>query len=344
MILTLHLFTHMLDLQKYIGFPRIIVDTIDTTTVTYNLQYLPRWMWHTLGNAFRRIMLAYDMAAASTGITIRGITHEYQVVDGMKENIVEVMLHIKKLRFLMDDVDEKETTISQTFTGVGVYTSWDLKLPSGVVLLNKDVVLFEITDPSLKFTIDIRVEKGYGYYSIEFLRNRQKNKEEADVDMILIDNDFRVIDSVVYDIEEVIDDVSGSVKDKLVLTIKSQFSSYSPQKFMAFAWEVLSSYAKLFVLDDIYIDRSVLATYADFEHEDKTSYEWWSTDSIKSTPIDALPLSERTRNALIKNGILYVEDLEKKKKGELLIMKWVWRKAIDEINVALVNLEKTLAW
>jgi DNA-directed RNA polymerase alpha subunit len=75
------------------------------------------------------------------------------------------------------------------------------------------------------------------------------------------------------------------------------------------------------VLDDIYIDRSVLATYADFEHEDKVSYEGVSSDSIKSTPIDALPLSERTRNALIKNGILYVEDLEKKKKGELLIMK-----------------------
>jgi DNA-directed RNA polymerase alpha subunit len=112
---------------------------------------------------------------------------------------------------------------------------------------------------------------------------------------------------------------------------------------MAFAWEVLSSYAKLFVLDDVYIDRSVLATYADFEHEDRVSYEWGSSDSIKSTPIDALPLSERTRNALIKNGILYVEDLEKKKKWELLIMKWVGRKAIDEINVALGNLDKTLA-
>jgi DNA-directed RNA polymerase subunit alpha len=180
-------------------------------------------------------MLAYDMAASSTGITIRGVSHEYQVVDGMKESVVEVMLHIKKLRFLMDDLEDREVTISQTFNGVGLYTSSDLKLPAGVVLLNTDVTLFEITDPSLKFIIDIRVEKGYGYYSIEFLRSRQKNKDESDIDMILIDNDFRVIDSVVYDVEEVIDDVSGSVKDKLILTIKSQFASYSPQKFMAFA-------------------------------------------------------------------------------------------------------------
>jgi DNA-directed RNA polymerase alpha subunit len=153
----------------------------------------------------------------------------------MKESIVEIMLHIKKLRFLMDDLDEKEVVLSQTFSGVGIYTSADLKLPSGVVLLNDDVMLFEITDPSVKFAIEMRIEKGYGYYSIEFLRNRQKNKEEAEVDMILIDNDFRVIDSVVYDVEEVIDDVAGSVKDKLILTIKSQFPTYSPQKFMAFA-------------------------------------------------------------------------------------------------------------
>ena len=102
----------MLDLQKYIGFPKIIVDTVDAKTTTYDLQYLPRWMGHTLGNAFRRIMLAYDMAASVTGMTIRWVTHEYQVVDGMKESVVEIMLHIKKLRFLMDDLDEKEIVLS----------------------------------------------------------------------------------------------------------------------------------------------------------------------------------------------------------------------------------------
>lgn len=139
--------------------------------------------------------------------------------------------------------------------------------------------------------------------------------------MILIDNDFRVIDQIVYNVDEVIDDVSGSVKDKLTLTISSQFEAYDPRQFIAFAAEVLSSYAKLFLLDDIYIDRSVLATYTDFEQDDIANEHGSHSDSVKSTPIDALPLSERTRNALIKNGILYVEDLEKKKKSELLIMK-----------------------
>ena len=106
-----------------------------------------------------------------------------------------------------------------------------------------------------------------------------------------------------------------------------------------FAGEVLDSYAKLFVFDDIYIDKSVLIDFEDIHQESaKAEYEV----NVKTMPIDALPLSERTRNALIKNNILYVEDLEKKKKWELLLMKGVWRKAIDEIVSSLANISKSL--
>jgi DNA-directed RNA polymerase alpha subunit len=87
-----------------------------------------------------------------------------------------------------------------------------------------------------------------------------------------------------------------------------------------FAGEVLAAYAKLFVFDNVYIDRSVLVEIDDIGQEtSRMEHEV----GIKTMPIDALPLSERTRNALIKNNILYVEDLEKKKKGELLLMKGV---------------------
>ncbi|MEI8092254.1 MAG: DNA-directed RNA polymerase subunit alpha C-terminal domain-containing protein [bacterium] len=106
-----------------------------------------------------------------------------------------------------------------------------------------------------------------------------------------------------------------------------------------FAGEVLASYAKLFIFDNIYIDKSFLVDMEDIE---KIQDKFHEEASVKTMPIDALPLSERTRNALIKNNILYVEDLEKKKKGELLLMKGVGRKAIDEINSALANIDKSL--
>ena len=72
----------MLDLQKYIGFPKMILHTIDPLTVQCDVQYLPRWIGHTIGNAMRRIMLWYDMAWSITGLKVNGATHEYHIIDG----------------------------------------------------------------------------------------------------------------------------------------------------------------------------------------------------------------------------------------------------------------------
>ena len=90
----------------------------------------------------------------------------------------------------------------------------------------------------------------------------------------------------------------------------------------------------------MYIDKSVLVEYDDLV--DDAAAPAVEPTVVKTMPIDALPLSERTRNALIKNNILYVEDLERKKKSELLVMKGVWRKAIDEITSSLSNIGKVL--
>jgi DNA-directed RNA polymerase alpha subunit len=128
---------------------------------------------------------------------------------------------------------------------------------------------------------------------------------------LLIDNEFKLIDYIKYDVEEIIEDFTGKTKDKLLIEIKSGFKKVSPKEIVMFAGEVLASYAKLFIFDDVYIDRSVLVEYEDLKIEKEKLPE---ETNIKTMPIDALPLSERTRNALIKNNILYVEDLEKKKK------------------------------
>jgi DNA-directed RNA polymerase subunit alpha len=177
--------------------------------------------------------------------------------------------------------------------------------------------LFEITDPSVELNIDIRIEKGYGYYGIDWLRNREK-KEDSDVNVLLIDNDFKIVEYIKYTVDEVIEDFTGSTKDLLNIEVKSGYHKIAPKEIIMFAGEVLASYAKLFIFEDVYIDKSVLVDIDELEKDKDKLHE---EVNIKIMPIDALPLSERTRNALIKNNILYVEDLEKKKKGELLLMK-----------------------
>ena len=330
----------MLDIQNFIGAPKIMATDIDASTTRFELKNLPRGFGHTLGNAMRRIILAYNLGGAITGMKIKGVPHEYYVIDGVKENVVNVLLNFKKLRFLFDEKVDTLQWVSQRFKGIGVYTAEKLKLPTGIELLNADEFLFEITDASVEVNIDLRIEKGYGYYSLEYLRARSKREEGNEVNLMLVDNDFKLVDYVRYEVEEVIEDFIGSTKDSLTIEIKTGFAKVSPKQMLMFAGEALASYAKLFIFDDIYIDRTVFVEYDDLPEEKAVGVN--DDVNMRTMPIDALPLSERTRNALIKNNVLYVEDLERKKKAELLLMKGVGKKAIDEINQALGNIGKML--
>ncbi len=313
---------------------------IDDCTTRFELKNLPRGFGHTLGNAMRRIILAYNLGWAVTGLKIKWVPHEYYVIDGVKENVVNILLNFKKLRFTFDEKVESIQWISQRFKWLGEYKGADLKLPSWVKLLNPEESLFEITDSAVELNIELRVEKWYWYYSLDYLRNRDKKLDWNDVNILLIDNDFKLVDYVKYDVQEVIEDFNWSTKDTLMIEIRTQFGEVSPKQMLQFAGEVLASYAKLFVFDDLYFDRSVFVEMDDLSFE--TSNTVVDEQNIRTMPIDALPLSERTRNALIKNQILYVEDLEKKKKAELLLMKGVWKKAIDEINDSFKQLGKPL--
>jgi DNA-directed RNA polymerase alpha subunit len=147
-----------------------------------------------------------------------------------------MMLQFKKLRFLVDEKSDSVQWISQKFSKAGVYTSADLKLPADISILDTNTYLFEITDPSVEVVFDIRVERGYGYYSIDFLRNRdQKDDSTNDVATLLLDNDFGVVDYIKYDVQEVIEDFSGTTKDTLIVELKSRYESMSPKQIIMFA-------------------------------------------------------------------------------------------------------------
>ena len=175
-----------------------------------------------------------------TGLKIKGVPHEYDIISGVKENVISIMLNFKKLRFQFGDKLETTQWIAQRFKGVGIYTGTDLKLPSGVELLDPEEYLFEITDGTQEVNLEMRIEKGYGYYSLEYLRQRDKEQEASDTNMLLIDNDFGLVDYVRYQVEEVIEDFSGSVKDALIIELKAKSNLVNPQQIMMFAGEVLA--------------------------------------------------------------------------------------------------------
>jgi DNA-directed RNA polymerase subunit alpha len=107
----------------------------------------------------RRLILAYNVGGAITGVQIKGVPHEYYVIDGVKESVIDMLLNLKKLRFKVDEGMENIQWVSQRISGIGKYDSSCLKLPTGIELLDDSVYLFEVSDPSLELNIELRIEK-----------------------------------------------------------------------------------------------------------------------------------------------------------------------------------------
>lgn len=332
----------MLDLQQYINSPTIDYTQIDATTSSFEIKYLPRGFGHTLGNALRRIIVGYNYGGAITALKIKWAAHEYAVVEWVKDSVMDIVLAMKQLRFKTDELTPRTQRISQKFKGIGIYTSTNLTLSDGLICLNVDEYLFEITDSTTELYVEMRIEKGYGYYSMEFLRAREEKADETDTNLLLIDNDFTCVTQCAYEVEEVIEDFIGNMKDKVTITVSTISPDFSPKDVLAFAGEVLASYAKLFVFPDAFVDKSVLVDHMDIQDHNGTVATHSGDTTIKTQPIEILGLSERTRNALLKNNILFVEDLEKKKRNELISMRWVGKKAVDEIEDALNSIGKGL--
>lgn len=282
--------------------------------------------------------MGYSFWWAVTALKIKWVPHEYTVIDWVKESAMSILLNFKKLRFKTDESLDKIQRVSMKVKWVGTYTSSDFVLPAGIECLKSQEYLFEITEPSAEVYIEMRIERWYGYMSIEQLRARESKNEDTDISLLLIDNDFNIVERLSFTVDEVIDDFIGNTKDVITISMTTISPLINPKDVLAFAAEVLCSYWRLFLSPDAYVDRSFFV--------DHTPEVWWPVSELTSTtriqPIEILWLSERTRNALLKNNILFVEDLEKKKKNELISMRWVGKKAVDEIEDALVQIWKWL--
>jgi len=332
----------MLDIQKFLGKPKIEVKQ-DGNVSLFKFGPVPAGIGHSIGNLLRRTILAYNPAISVTGLKIKGVPHEYSTIDGVKESVLQIMLNFKDLRF-KGDLPENPIWLTKKFKGIGKYTVKDLDLPVWVEILTDDKYLFEITDPNLELEVSYRLEKGYRYLSVEELKKReQKDMDEetgAEVGTMLIDNDFKVVKNVSYKVDEVIADFTSEPNDYIEIKIEPISDKINAKDLLAFAAEVGTSYLKMFVFPDSYVDADLFVDADELEDVKTGEVE---VKEIKKTPIDSLAgLSERTRNALIKNGIEFVEDLEKMTRSELLAMKGVGKKAVDEIQEALEHEGKQL--
>lgn len=297
------------------------------TSATLAIEPLHSGYGMTLGNSLRRVLLSSISGAAVTAFKIEGVTHEFTDVKGVKEDVVDIMLNLKGIRFRVYGTEPQDLRITKT--GKGAVTAKDIKTNADVEIVNPDHVIATIDDAKGKLVVDLRIEIGRGYRTIEEGAARKSS------DMIALDAVFSPVLRVRYKVENT---RVGQITDldKLVITIDTDGTITPQDAFEEAAAILINQY-------------TALAGKTRVENDEPASTEsgeaQFGSDILGDEPtaldtsIEDLNLSARTTNALINNDIHTIRDLFALNDVELRDLKGFGSKALDEVKEKLAELE-----
>lgn len=288
------------------------------TSSTFVIEPLHAGYGNTLGNSLRRVLLSSIRGGAIVAFRIEGATHEFTTVAGVKEDVVDIMLNLKGVNVKVHGDEPIELRVEKK--GAGEVTAADIKTTADVEVMNPEQVICTIDDPKKSIVIDLVVEAGRGYQTIE---NSSKNRMHSD--MIALDAMFSPVTRVRFKVDPTRVGQETNL-DKLELTVETD-GSVSPRD----AFEEASA-----ILVNQY---SALAGSTTVESAPALGTDNDDEASELNTPIEELNLSARTANALINNDIRTVHDLVTLSEQDLRELKGFGSKALDEVKDKLAELE-----
>jgi DNA-directed RNA polymerase subunit alpha len=303
------------------------VDEHNDTSASFVIEPLHNGYGMTLGNSLRRVLLSSIAGAAVTAFKIEGVTHEFTDVAGVKEDIVDIMLNLKGVRFRVYGNETQNLRIVKTTKGV--VTAKDIQTNADVEVVNPDHVIATIDDGKGKLTVDLVVEIGRGYRTIEEVSNKKAS------DMIALDAIFSPVQRVRYKVENTRVGQATDL-DRLLITVDTD-GSITPQEAFEEASAILvNQYTALAGKTRVPLAEETSAEADGNEFgSDMVSDEGNALD----TSIEDLNLSARTTNALINNDIHTIRDLFALNDAELKDLKGFGSKALDEVKDKLAELE-----
>lgn len=312
-------------MSKHIHTPGLVnIDDHSDTSATFTVEPLHSGYGMTLGNSIRRVLLSSIAGAAITSFKIEGATHEFTTVNGVKEDVVDIMLNLKNIRFRVFGDDVQTLRINKK--GKGLVTAKDIELNADVEVVNPDQVIATIDDSKAGLTMDIVVETGRGYRTIDESANKKAS------DMIALDAVFSPVRRVRYKVENT---RVGQITDldKLLLTVDTDGTITPRDAFEEAAAILVNQYSAL--AGSTKVEAAAPLTAAAFEDEEGGSDE----PQELMTSIEDLNLSARTTNALINNDIHTLKDLFSLSDSELRELKGFGSKALDEVKEKMAELE-----
>ena len=282
---------------------------------------------HTLGNSLRRIILSSLPGAAITSVKIDGVSHEFSTIDGVREDVVTILLNLKKLRFEVLGGEAQVVVLSRK--GPKKISGADLNLPGQIRLLNPNSYICELTDKNASLEAEFRVERGLGYVPREALK-----KERVEIGEISVDAIFSPIRRVNYEVENM---RVGDRTDfnRLRISIETD-GTLSPRKALEQAIEVMIPQLKAIVG---FREEELPASSAEAlpSGGESSALAAGATAEALKTRIDDLDVSARTKIALQTANIRTVGGLARKKEEDLLDVEGLGPKSIQEIKRALAN-------
>ena len=293
----------------------ILVEEVDSNNSKIVLEPLERGFGHTLGNALRRIILSSIPGAAVSEAKINGVLHEFGSIDGVKEDVINILLNLKGLSVRLSDQEEVEISVNKS--GSGDIKGSDFELPAGVEIVNPDHVVATLADKrSLEMTA--KVTKGRGYVPVDIIALAES--EDTEVGSLKIDASYSPIKKVSYSVENARVENRTDL-DKLILEVETN-GTIDPEEIVRLAATILQ--------------RQLMA-FAElgFETEEPEEDETPPVDPIMLRPVDELELTVRSANCLKVEKIHYIGDLVTRKESDLLRTPNLGRKSLNEIKEVL---------
>ena len=311
-------------MSKLIHTPGLVaVNDHSTTSSTFVIEPLQSGYGMTLGNSMRRVLLSSISGAAITSFKIDGVTHEFTTIKGVKEDVVAIMLNLKLLRFRLYGEDAQTVRIVKK--GKGPVTGKDIQVNADVEVVNTDQVIAIIDDDKASLVVDLVIETGRGYRTIE------ESTVKKQSDFVAIDAIFSPVVRVRYNVDKT--RVGQLIDlDRLSLTVDTDGTITSRDAFEEAAAILVNQYAALAGKTRLPTPEVVTAQ--------TTSDEAGGDDgSMLNTNIEDLNLTARTTNALVNNDIHTMQDLFALSDAELRDLKGFGSKALDEVKDKLAELE-----
>jgi DNA-directed RNA polymerase subunit alpha len=282
---------------------------------------------HTLGNSLRRIILSSLPGASVTSIKIEGVSHEFQTLDGIKEDVIVMILNLKKTRFKM--LSDESQIITLSIKGPKEVTAGDIKTGGQVEILNPELHIAEITG-KINLDIEMKIEKGLG-----FIPKESFQKEKVDVGTIAVDAIFTPIRRVSYEVENMrVGDKTNH--NRLRIAIETD-GTLTPREALSNSIEIMINQLKAII--DFKEPEEVVLPVAKEKKASKENVnggeEKQDFSDVLKTRTDSLDLSTRTLNALTSANIRTLGGLARKKREDLLEVEGIGEKGILEIKKVL---------